>query len=444
MKKVLSFASLCLCPLLLMAQVTFETFKSYEKLLEKAQKEKKHIFIQIESSECAQCNDVGMTGLSGTMLKEKFAANFISTYIKVGDELYPVIIEKYELKEFMGSLFLDNDGNVLYKNGSTTSTPIVYLQWADKAIANLDKISELKSIERTYQKGNNTAAFLEKYIVALRNSDKDSDAIMEEYIGKLTIDSLQTNKVINFIMEQGNSINAISHRVIRTLNSRRKTDSIWYLMPVSKRSSINNMTMVRTYSEAVKAKDRQLIYRLNEFTRNVNSNNYMIGYFISQSQIINFYKAIKDTSMFLQEASVFANTIMNVKIDSLKSMDVREREESFKNREAEKRIIMPSTRYATELNNLAWHYYLMTDDPENLVKAMKWSKHSMAIFKETSFTPYNENAGYLDTYAHLLYKMKQYDEAVEWQTKAIEAQKEAKMKTDSFEKERDKMKNRKL
>ena len=444
MKKVLSFASLCLCPLLLMAQVTFETFKSYEKLLEKAQKEKKYIFIQIQSSECAQCNDVAMTGLSGTMLKEKYATNFISTNIKVSDELYPVIIEKYELKEFMGSLFLDNDGNVLYKNGSTTSTPIVYLQWADKAIANLDKISELKSIERTYQKGNNTAAFLEKYIVALRNSDKDSDAIMEEYIGKLTIDSLQTNKVINFIMEQGNSINAISHRVIRTLNSRRKTDSIWYLMPVSKRSSINNMTMVRTYSEAVKAKDRQLIYRLNEFTRNVNSNNYMIGYFISQSQIINFYKAIKDTSMFLQEASVFANTIMNVKIDSLKSMDVREREESFKNREAEKRIIMPSTRYATELNNLAWHYYLMTDDPENLVKAMKWSKHSMAIFKETSFTPYNENAGYLDTYAHLLYKMKQYDEAVEWQTKAIEAQKEAKMKTDSFEKERDKMKNRKL
>jgi hypothetical protein len=33
------------------------------------------------------------------------------------------------------------------------------------------------------------------------------------------------------------------------------------------------------------------------------------------------------------------------------------------------------------------------------------------------------NPNYLDTYAHILYKMGRKEEAVEWQTRAVEAQK---------------------
>ena len=444
MKKTLSFASLCLCPLFLMAQVTFETFKSYDKLLEKAKKEKRHIFIQIESSDCAQCNDVAMTGLGGTMLKEKYATNFISTVIKVGDELYPEIVEKYELTELTGSLFLDREGNVLYKNSSTTSTPIVYIQWADKAIANLDKLADWKSLEKNYQKGDRTAAFLEKYIIAMRGLDKNADAIMEEYIGKMIVDSLSTIKIIKFVLEQGLSLNSPSYKAIYALNPSSKTDSLWFLMPLSKRVNINNRITSRTFAEAIKNKDISLAYRITNFTRGTFNNNYIKGEFAAQTQMLNFYKAIKDTTRYLKEAVRFAHFMTATNMDSFKVWDTREREESFKNREADKRFVLPSIRYATELNNLAWHYYLMTDNPENLAKAMKWSKHSMTIFKENNFSPYNENAAFLDTYAHLLYKMKQFDEAVEWQTKAIEAQKEAKMKTDNFEKELGKMKSRKL
>lgn len=287
MKKTLSFASLCLCPLFLVAQVTFETFKSYDKLLEKAKKGKKHIFIQIESSDCAQCNDVAMTGLGGTMLKEKYAINFISTVIKVGDELYPEIVEKYELKELMGSLFLDREGNVLYKNSSTTSTPIVYIQWADKAIANLDKIDDWKSLEKNYQKGDRTAAFLEKYIIALRGLDKNADAIMEEYIGKMIIDSLSTNKIIKFVLEEGLSLNAPSYKAIYALNPKSKIDSLWFLMPLSKRVSINNRTTSRSFAEAIKNKDISLAYRITNFTRGTFNNNYIKGEFAAQTQMLN-------------------------------------------------------------------------------------------------------------------------------------------------------------
>ena len=91
-------------------------------MLSQAKKENKLVFIQTESKECGQCNDVAQKGLSGTALKEKFAVNFISTFLKYDDNLLKEIIDKFNLKSFsMGSLFLDSDGNLILKINSTTS-----------------------------------------------------------------------------------------------------------------------------------------------------------------------------------------------------------------------------------------------------------------------------------------------------------------------------------
>ena len=76
------------CPFLTTAQVTFENFTSLDQLFEQARQQKKLVFIQIESANCDQCNDVAIRGLNSTQLKEKFAVNFISTKIKESVTVY--------------------------------------------------------------------------------------------------------------------------------------------------------------------------------------------------------------------------------------------------------------------------------------------------------------------------------------------------------------------
>jgi tetratricopeptide (TPR) repeat protein len=344
----------------------------------------------------------------------------------------------------MGSLFLDNNGNLLFKNNSTTSLASAYLDWADKAMANVNNLAIITDLERTYQSGDRTTVFLEKYIRALRDADKDSDAIMEEYIGKMTIDSLKTDKIILFVKEQGLSLSSSAYKAVQSLNSSKKIDSIWYLMPLSKRIKINNRTTSQTYNEAVRHKDKMLIYQLSSFTQNIYGSNYRKGEFFSQAQRVSFHSAINDTSGFVQRADMFASSIMRIPNDSLKAWNTQEREEIFSNREQEKRFRPVSSTYADQLNTMAWQCYLMINEARYLEKALKWSERSIAIFNDIPISTSSENAAYLDTYAHLLYKLKRYDEAVEWQTKAVEAQKAAHVKSDGFEQEREKMKSRKL
>ncbi len=50
------------------------------------------------------------------------------------------------------------------------------------------------------------------------------------------------------------------------------------------------------------------------------------------------------------------------------------------------------------------------------------------------------NPNYLDTYAHILYKLGRKDDAVAWQAKAVEAQKATGMAHASFENKLKKMK----
>ena len=51
------------------------------------------------------------------------------------------------------------------------------------------------------------------------------------------------------------------------------------------------------------------------------------------------------------------------------------------------------------------------------------------------------NSAYIDTYAQLLYKLGRKEEAIEWQTKAVEAQKVTGNKHASYEATLEKMKD---
>jgi tetratricopeptide (TPR) repeat protein len=450
MKKTILLLSLLMSLISTHAQVQFEDCKTLDNLLEKAQREKKMVFIQVEADEeCTQCNEVAMMSLSSTQLKEKYQTNFVSTKVKMTDSLFSNLQTRLKVEKMYGSIYLDAKGNLLLKMNQTMSYAPIYIEWADKAMLFSKKYSDIEILKSEYVNGQKSPQFLEKYIRALREVERYDPELMDEFIGKTTVDSLQTDRIVIFVQEQGLPLTSKAYKVIRALNSQRKGDSLWYLISNVERIKINNRTTFLTFQEAVRTKNNVLMNQLSEFKRNNWSKDWRRGEFYSVSLTNDFYKQINDTVGYLRSVRNFADyNLMKVSNDSLKAWDLKERNSVFEDRSfginERRRITSESDNYAGALNNISWNVYLMSKDTMLLNKALKWTKRAIEIREKVSTTPDPESPTFIDTYAHLLYRLNRFEEAVEWQTKAVDANDKSSMKRTTFKTELDKMIARKL
>lgn len=428
------------------AQVKFEDYSSFETMLSIAKKENKMVFVQVESKECAQCNDVAIKGLSGTALKEKFAINFVSTSVKQDDNLYKEIVNKANLKSYnMGSLYFDSEGNLVLKINSTTSNQMAYLENADKAIA-LSKNTTLKDLEARYQKGERTKDLLLDLIHEKSKIDFDTRLLLEQYLDLLTLKEIRTIETAKLILEQGMPLESRAREVIYAVYPDSKVDSLFLTFPLDDRIKINNKIIASTRQGAIRFKSRDLIYKLSNFIANTHEKNFEKGNFHRQKTLIDFYKEIKDTTSFLQNAENFCNyNLYSISIDTLKKRNIRERMEKFEQRAKSNGAFSYSPfylQYGSELNNLAYEFFKHTNDLEKLAKALKWSKRAMEI-NEALVPDENrkQNPYFMDTYASLLYRLGKKEEAIETQTKAIEILKNRNENTSNLETTLTKIKN---
>lgn len=420
------------------AQVKFEEFSSFETMLSRAKKENKMVFVQVESKECAQCNDVAIKGLSGTALKEKFAINFVSTSVKQDDNLYKEIVNKANLKSYnMGSLYFDSEGNLILKINSTTSNPMAYLENADKAMA-LSKNTTLKDLEAKYQQGERSKDLLLNLIQEKSKIDFDTRLLLEQYLDLLTLKEIRTMETAKLILEQGMPLESRARKLIYAVYPDSKVDSLFLSYPLEERIKINNKVIASTRQGAIRFKSRDLIYKLSNFISNTHQNNFEKGNFHRQKTLVDFYKEIKDTTSFLHNAENFCNySLYSVSIDTLKKRNVKERNEMFELRSKSSGTFSFTPfylQYGSELNNLAYEFFKHTNDLEKLAKALKWSKRAMEI--NEALVPdesRKQNPYFMDTYASLLYRLGKKDEAIETQTKAIEILKNRNENTSNLE-----------
>jgi hypothetical protein len=114
---------LCFVSYASFGQIVFvDSSTTWEQLSKKAAKEKKLIFIHFENSKCEQCNEVASDGFKSTILKEKFAQNFVSIRVNVASQNGRRLLERLDIKGELLSVFVDTAGNILQKhNGSTSS-----------------------------------------------------------------------------------------------------------------------------------------------------------------------------------------------------------------------------------------------------------------------------------------------------------------------------------
>jgi hypothetical protein len=424
----------------------------YEQSIEKAKnialKQKKPLAILITIQPPVPTPNF-MRGLDDETVIDKFNSSFINYKVEKEDTIASQkIISEYKIYRFPCFIFLDSKGGLMFTDIAFLSRAKSLLDIADKAVV-ATKEKSLVDYDSAYNAGTKNTAFLKDYILRRRSAGITNNSdLIETYVSGLSISDLNNYTELLFILKAGPIVDGNAYKLV--LTNKLIMDSIFKSEPLADRIAMNNATIENTMVKAIAEKNTTRAIAIANFTRNSWTSDPFEGQKNWYVKMLQYYSAVKDTSSYLQNAAFYYDQYyMHINLDSVRRRDLL-RLEATKNKAKENVGISSNDTtmlrtfsfsyskdgYATELNNAAWNFYKFAgNNNEYLLKAILWSKRSIE---------YGPKSAFYDTYAHLLYKLKYYDEAESMQKNAIELGKAEKANITLFEEEYKKIKNRTL
>lgn len=396
---------------------------SFSQALEKAKSSRQLVFVQMEGN-CVKCNEVADKGLSNEQVCQIYD-KFICVKVIAGTSEYEEVCRKYRICPiYPTSLILDRSGNFLgMMYDKSTTFYVEYINLAAHAMSIKDNPPIVKYVDR-YSTGKYDLEFLRQYIGKLNEYRFETDDLLDEYIGKLTVDSLFSVHIIDFIIHSTPMVDSWARKLAQFENSL--FDTVFMALPLKERIALNNMVIAKSRKKAFRDKDEQYMRKVASFVRGTYGNRKKSTRAYSNN-MLDFYNEVKDTAKYIQNAENYYKWHLE-KLD-IDSISRAEKEDFIKMKDGR---IMKSGRLlivGNQVNKMAWSIYELTDDPEHLGMALKWTERILVY----------ENPVYHDTYAHILYKLGAEEKAIEWQGKAIGISARTHRPTDGLEVELEKM-----
>lgn len=416
-----------------------------------AKKENKIVMLMIESANCNECNDMAAKGLSGSLVKRNIETNCILFKTKKIPDEFSRTNTLYILpSDFFGIIFFDADKNILeIMNGSSTSY-IPYLEHIEKALKEKQSSeANISQLKKDYY--NNIGSFdaIKKLIDKIRKlSLEPQQQLLDELTQKAPEDSAASLSFLQFIMQCAPINGSVAEQYIQKI--RDNYNMAWFRMSQPERVAINNRIYHKAILKAITTKDISYAFRAASARQATyaSSPNMESGPQANQETMLQYYKGVNDTANYLRNVSNFYERFfMTIKVETIQKEDSIRKEKVFKpipvnsgNQPSEPMNIVqtrtvsfaPRTQYfAGQLNNGAWAVYTYTKDINYLTKALTWAKRGNEFF---------ETPAIMDTYARLLYKTGNKEEAISWEQKAIDGNKKRDYSTAEYDKVLSKMK----
>ena len=448
MKPTLSILLISICCLVPIQAQKIKYEASFEKAKSLSVQQKKPLAILIIIEPPGYVPDF-LNGLNDEKVIEKFNSSFINYKADVSDTAASgKIIKAYRIFRFPSFIFLDAKGGFMFTDIAFLSRPQPLLDIAEKAISST-KEKSLVEYDSSYATGNYSTAFLKDYILRREKAGiTGNDELIEKYVLGLKVSDLETYSELLFILKAGPLVDGNAYK-LASLN-KHLIDSIFKTEPLADRIAMNNATIINTMNSAIANKSISRAMAAANFTQGTWSGNPYEGQKNWNFKIVQYYIGVKDTTKYLQQASgYYEQYYMRLTVDSVRRRDSLNYVTARKNARVNSMAIINDTTirrtisfsyskdsYATELNNAAWTFYQMAANKNDyLFKAMLWSRRALELSAKPAF---------YDTYAHLLYRLKFFDEAESMQRKAIESAKAGKRDTKRFQEEYEKIKKKTL
>jgi hypothetical protein len=398
---------------------------SFEKAKSMAIQQKKPLAILI-TIEPPVYSPNFLNGLNDEKVIDKYNSSFINYKADRADTAASgKIIREYKIFRFPSFIFLDAKGGFLFTDIAFLSKSQPLLDIAEKAIS-ATKEKSLVDYDTSYASGDYSTVFLKDYILRREKAGITNNAeLIEKYVFGLRVSDLYNYDEVLFILKAGPTSDGNAYK-LATLN-KPLTDSIFKTEPLADRVAMNNATITNTMNSAIANKNISTAMAAANFKRSTWASNPLEGQKNWNLKIMQYYKGVKDTTKYLQQASAFYEQYyMRLTVDSVRKRDSLNYINARKNAKEISRTTINDTTirlsfgfsyskdiFATELNNAAWTFYQMAVNKNDyLFKAMLWSRRALELHAKP--------ASY-DTYAHLLYRLKFFDEAESMERKAIES-----------------------
>lgn len=377
-------------------------------------------------------------GFKDREVVNKIKDNFIVFETNRTDTSIRSIISTYKVARFPAFLFMHPSKDVFHSDYGQSSTKHKYLAMLDKAML-MSKEKAITELQTEYLKNPGDNATLKQLIqVRKKNGLTDNAELIEKYVQGLKISDFSNYETVLFILEAGPYTDGNAYKLAYT--NRKITDSIYKTESSQVRSKINGAIISNTMKSAVNTKNIKRALSGASSSRGMSGRDYIRGNKIYNSQMLYYYRAIKDTANYYKIAVQHYDTYyMNISADSIKKIDAKEKQAMLERTRptSQKNIVSQAkidslikanptiTRrtesfvtsytvhtYANDLNNIAYQFYQTgTKNLNYLTKAMLWSKRAIEL---------NPMWGYYDTLAHVYYAMGIHNEAVATQKIAMD------------------------
>jgi thioredoxin-related protein len=389
MKKLILL--LAFLPTFLFAQdgINFQHNTTWQKIQAEAKAQHKFIFMDCFTTWCGPCRFMSSTIFPQKAVGDNINASFISVAVQLdtteGDNdavksWYSDahnIAQQYNIRAYPTYLFFDENGNLVHRIVGSTQTPEEFIAKADNA---LNPKTQYYTLLKEYDNGKNDTAFL--HSLALMAQDaydlKKANSIANKYIDQLR--DLYTKDNLDFVSQFTQTSKDKGFAIM--LHTPKKVDAVMGdgyadrivqniilqedIYPVIFAKKVANKKDLAEPDWAAIQTDIQKKYPTKT--------NEVIAY----SKVV-FYMRKNDWSNFAPSVTAYMKLYENNVSDD-------------------------------QLNNFAWTVFQNCDDMTCVADALDWSKKSFAD---------NNNPGFMDTYANILYKMGKKDDAISWETKAM-------------------------
>lgn len=422
MNKILLLLSLCLCSFA-QAQQPFREL-SFRKALKKAAAQNKLLFIQIQSDDCMQCNDVADKAFKDPQLKERLSNDWIAIRVGASTPDGIEVAALFDRDKGFGSLITDKDKNPVYQFNKTTSYAPTYFEVLDSATSNLQKIARLKELEAAYfGTGEKDWRLLEKLIQRKTEFGQHTELLLMEYLNLVPRDSIKTDHVIRFLIQQSPVTGSKAREVLN--NAPALFNQVWISLPLEERVLINQRTIGKSMTLAVTQKDEPYARTVAGFA----ASTYPAGKRdnVYEQQLLNYYYRTADTARYLALALTCYNREFGVLTDEKINQVQKDRMESAFAHATTDTVIRPDgmqhmvrsarvasypSAVASRMNQAAYTFYKMDRNGQYQANALAWIKRAVEIFP---------TANNQDTYARILYRSGQTALAISYEEKAVEA-----------------------
>lgn len=427
MKKLLLIIPALLFSMLGFSQgIEFE-HGTWKEVLEKAQQTNKPIFVDVYTTWCGPCKMMSKDIFPLENVGKVYNASYICYQIDAEKGEGIEVAKKYEVKAFPTYLFIKADGTLFFRTLGAMDAKR-FIDVSNTALSELNNSKPLSAWEKEYAEKKNDPIFLIDYMKKRSNQGLSNATFFDEYL-KLIPEEERTSDAVVDLYNKDADLKANSFAYENIQRNKLKLDG--------KLPGFSNYLLVsgimNTVFEAAKSKNEQLLAiamsAYDQLPKGMTP--------LQKDEIyIQYYQRSGDTNQYLKYASNFGNNLMIISNDTIAQKD-KATAQSFEKRISAGEFVkldstqlarmrtavahMESDRISLTLNYHAWTVFETVSDKKVLQYALNWSKRSLELAPD--------NSSYLDTYANLLYKLGQNEEAIKYEELALSSDAKKGMKT---------------